>query len=67
MTIPPDTRFRNAVSAAILAVPGGKLYPADIKGLIKRAVSMGITEDQARQTITAMNDRPRHQITVGIE
>lgn len=67
MSIPPEIRFRNAVSAAMLATPGGMLFKADIKGLLKRAASMDIPADQARQVITAMNDRPRHHVTRGIE
>ncbi|MBJ2150663.1 hypothetical protein [Paracoccus sp. IB05] len=67
MTIPPETRFRNAVAANLLASPGNFFFPGEVMKLVRLAADLGIPEADARQVITSMVERPRHRITAGIE
>lgn len=67
MSIPPETRFRNAVAANLMASPGDFFFPGEVTKLVRIAEEMGVPADQARQIITTMVERPRHSVTAGIE
>lgn len=63
----PRPTFADLVLTAASRTPGGVLTDADSAGLIRRGISLGLTEAQARLAIEALHKRPRHPVTRGIE
>ncbi|MFE3839194.1 hypothetical protein [Pseudogemmobacter sonorensis] len=63
----PKGAFSSILNDAARATPGGLLDPASARGMVRRAVNMGVPREQAEEMVALLAVRPRHQITRGIE
>ena len=67
MTASPKDEFARVLAAAKRNTPGGVFNGEDRRGLMRRAVALGVPSSQARAMLAEMAKRPRHPVTRGIE